>query len=93
MQNSSAWPVVEAQRIHKQINGKIPEKGFVLFETGYGPSGLPHIGTFGEVVRTIFVKFAFERLYPEIPTRLVCISDDIDGLRKITYNQAFAQDI
>lgn len=86
MQNSMAWPIVEAQRIHKQINGKIPEKGFVLFETGYGPSGLPHIGTFGEVVRTVFVKFAFERLYPEIPTRLVCVSDDIDGLRKVPEN-------
>jgi len=86
MQNSTAWPIVEAQRIHKQINGQTPEKGFALFETGYGPSGLPHIGTFGEVVRTIFVKFAFEKLYPEIPTRLVCVSDDIDGLRKIPDN-------
>jgi lysyl-tRNA synthetase class 1 len=86
VQSATAWPIVEAQRIHKQINGKIPEKGFVLFETGYGPSGLPHIGTFGEVVRTVFVKFAFERLYPEIPTRLVCVSDDIDGLRKVPEN-------
>lgn len=86
MQNSKAWPVVEAQRIYEKIGKKIPEKGFVLFETGYGPSGLPHIGTFGEVVRTCFVKFAFESLYPQIPTKLYCVSDDIDGMRKIPDN-------
>ena len=86
MQNSNAWPVLEAQRIYNHINGKVPEKGFVLFETGYGPSGLPHIGTFGEVVRTVFVKFAFEQLYPNIPTKLYCVSDDIDGMRKIPEN-------
>jgi lysyl-tRNA synthetase class 1 len=86
MQNSKAWPILEAQRIYEKIGGKVPEKGFVLFETGYGPSGLPHIGTFGEVVRTCFVKFAFETLYPEIPTKLYCVSDDIDGMRKIPEN-------
>jgi len=86
MQNSKAWPVLEAQRIYDKIGGKVPEKGFVLFETGYGPSGLPHIGTFGEVVRTCFVKFAFEKLYPDIPTKLYCVSDDIDGMRKIPEN-------
>ena len=86
MENSQAWPVIEAQRVYKHINGKVPAKGFVLFETGYGPSGLPHIGTFGEVVRTCFVKFAFEKLYPEIPTKLYCVSDDIDGMRKIPEN-------
>lgn len=86
MRNSQAWPVLEAQRIYKHINGKTPTKGFVLFETGYGPSGLPHIGTFGEVVRTCFVRFAFQQLYPEIPTKLFCISDDIDGMRKIPEN-------
>ncbi|MFT4967220.1 MAG: lysyl-tRNA synthetase class 1 [Candidatus Deianiraeaceae bacterium] len=86
MQNSQAWCALEAQKIYKHINGKVPKKGFVLFETGYGPSGLPHIGTFGEVVRTSFVKFAFETLYPEIPTKLYCVSDDIDGMRKIPEN-------
>lgn len=86
IENAKAWPVIEAQRIYKHINGKVPEKGFVLFETGYGPSGLPHIGTFGEVVRTVFVKFAFEKLYPHIPTKLYCVSDDIDGMRKIPEN-------
>ena len=56
-----------------------------MFETGYGPSGLPHIGTFGEVVRTIMVQRAFE-LISDIPTKLVCFSDDLDGLRKVPIN-------
>lgn len=86
LENSKVWCVEEAKRIYNHINGKIPQKGFVLFETGYGPSGLPHIGTFGEVVRTCFVKFTFESLYPNIPTKLYCISDDIDGMRKIPEN-------
>jgi len=57
----------------------------VLFETGYGPSGLPHIGTFGEVVRTTIVRQAFQRL-SDIPTRLFAFSDDMDGLRKVPTN-------
>ena len=84
--NSTSWPFVEARRILKKINNQTPKKGFVLFETGYGPSGLPHIGTFGEVVRTCFVKKAFELLAPQIPTKLICVSDDIDGLRKVPDN-------
>ncbi|MFT5703769.1 MAG: lysyl-tRNA synthetase class 1 [Rickettsiales bacterium] len=84
--NAKSWPFIEAQKILKKINGKTPAKGYVLFETGYGPSGLPHIGTFGEVVRTSFVRHAFELLAPEIPTRMFCISDDIDGLRKVPEN-------
>ena len=56
----------------------------VTFETGYGPSGLPHIGTFGEVVRTTMVRVAFETLTEgKIPTRLICVSDDMDGMRKV----------
>jgi lysyl-tRNA synthetase class 1 len=62
-----------------------PQKGYVLFETGYGPSGLPHIGTFGEVVRTSMVRRAFSTL-SDIPTRLFCFSDDMDGLRKVPDN-------
>ena len=57
----------------------------VLFETGYGPSGLPHIGTFGEVARTTMVRHAFETL-SDVPTRLLCFSDDMDGLRKVPDN-------
>lgn len=86
-QNSKSWAFEEAFKILKKINGKTPEKGYVLFETGYGPSGLPHIGTFGEVVRTCFVKFAFETITEgKIPTKLICISDDLDGMRKIPQN-------
>ncbi len=84
--NSKAWPLVEATAIYKRINGKTPEKGYVLFETGYGPSGLPHIGTFGEVARTTMVMHAFQYIAPDIPVRLFCISDDLDGLRKVPDN-------
>lgn len=84
--NSKAWPFEEARRIFEKIGGKTPAKGYVLFETGYGPSGLPHIGTFGEVVRTSFVRHAFTLIAPEIPTKMFCVSDDIDGLRKVPDN-------
>lgn len=83
---SNSWPFEEARKILAKIKGKTPEKGYVLFETGYGPSGLPHIGTFGEVVRTSFVRHAFQLLAPEIPTKMFCVSDDIDGLRKVPDN-------
>ncbi len=83
---SKAWPFEEARRILEKVGGKTPEKGYVLFETGYGPSGLPHIGTFGEVVRTAFVRYAFSCIAPQIPTRMFCVSDDIDGLRKVPDN-------
>lgn len=84
--SSNTWPFIEAEKILKRINGKVPAKGYVLFETGYGPSGLPHIGTFGEVARTTMVRRAFTELAPNIPTRLFCVSDDMDGLRKIPDN-------
>ncbi|MCE3232946.1 MAG: lysK [Rickettsiaceae bacterium] len=83
---STAWPFIEAAKILKRIDGKVPAKGYVLFETGYGPSGLPHIGTFGEVARTTMVRKAFETIAPHIPTRLFCVSDDMDGMRKIPDN-------
>lgn len=83
---SKSWAFEEARRILEKVGGKTPQKGYVLFETGYGPSGLPHIGTFGEVVRTSFVRYAFQCLAPEIPTRMFCVSDDIDGLRKVPEN-------
>jgi lysyl-tRNA synthetase class 1 len=62
-----------------------PAKGYVLFETGYGPSGQPHIGTFGEVQRTTMIRRAFE-VISDIPTRLICFSDDLDGMRKVPDN-------
>ena len=80
-----AWPFEEARKLVARAGGKAPAKGYVLFETGYGPSGLPHIGTFGEVVRTTMVRQAFRRL-SDIPTRLFCFSDDMDGLRKVPDN-------
>lgn len=84
-QNARAWPFEEARKLVERYKDGKPAKGYVLFETGYGPSGLPHIGTFGEVVRTMFVRHAFETL-SDIPTRLFCFSDDMDGLRKVPEN-------
>ncbi len=82
---SSAWPFEEARKIIKRIEKS--GKGEVLFETGYGPSGLPHIGTFGEVARTSMVRHAFRVLTgDEIKTRLLAFSDDMDGLRKVPDN-------
>ncbi|MFZ5963311.1 lysine--tRNA ligase [Thalassococcus sp. BH17M4-6] len=82
---SKAWPFEEARRVLKRYEKAPPEKGHVLFETGYGPSGLPHIGTFGEVARTTMIRRAFE-LISDIPTRLICFSDDMDGMRKVPDN-------
>ncbi len=82
---SKAWPFEEARKLLKRYRNGPPEKGHVLFETGYGPSGLPHIGTFGEVARTTMVRRAFEVL-SDIPTRLICFSDDLDGMRKVPGN-------
>ena len=82
---SRAWPFLEAQKLLKKIESSKKTVDYILFETGYGPSGLPHIGTFGEVARTIMVQKAFE-LISDIPTKLICFSDDLDGLRKIPAN-------
>lgn len=82
---SNAWPFLEAQRLLNAIDNKLPSKGYVLFETGYGPSGLPHIGTFAEVARTSFVISAFRQI-SSMPVRLFCFSDDMDGLRKVPTN-------
>ena len=82
---SRAWPFLEAQRILEHVQYKTPQKGYVLFETGYGPSGLPHIGTFAEVARTTMIRSAFKTL-SDIPTRLICFSDDMDGMRKVPEN-------
>ncbi|WP_108482772.1 lysine--tRNA ligase [Oceaniglobus ichthyenteri] len=82
---SKAWPFEEARALLKRYEKAPPEKGYVLFETGYGPSGLPHIGTFGEVARTTMIRRAFEAI-SDIPTRLICFSDDLDGMRKVPGN-------
>ncbi|WP_370227291.1 lysine--tRNA ligase [Cognatishimia sp.] len=83
--SSKAWPFEEARRLLKRYQKGAPEKGYVLFQTGYGPSGLPHIGTFGEVARTTMVRRAFEQI-SDIPTKLICFSDDMDGFRKVPSN-------
>ncbi len=83
--NSKAWPFQEAQRLAKRLRDGKPDGEPVLFETGYGPSGLPHIGTFQEVQRTTLVRRAYEALTGQ-PTRLVAFSDDMDGLRKVPDN-------
>src|ERR1700742_4561623 len=85
-QAARAWPFEEARKLVERYKAGAPKKGYVLFESGYGPSGLPHIGTFGEVVRTTMVRRAFELLAPGIKTRLFAFSDDRDGLRKVPDN-------
>ncbi len=84
-ERARAWPFQEARKLIARLGGGVPDQGYVLFETGYGPSGLPHIGTFAEVVRTNMVRQAFRRL-SEVPTRLIAFSDDMDGLRKVPDN-------
>src|SRR4030095_14886059 len=84
-EQSNAWPFEEARKIVARLK-KTP-KDVVIFETGYGPSGLPHIGTFGEVARTTMVRHAFRMLTGDsVKTRLISFSDDMDGLRKVPDN-------
>jgi lysyl-tRNA synthetase, class I len=84
-EQSSAWPFEEARKIVARLKKK--PKDEVIFETGYGPSGLPHIGTFGEVARTTMVRHAFRVLTDDkIKTRLISFSDDMDALRKVPEN-------
>jgi len=84
-EQSNAWPFEQAKQIVARLKKK--PKDEVLFETGYGPSGLPHIGTFGEVARTTMVRHAFRVLTEDkIKTRLLAFSDDMDGLRKVPDN-------
>ena len=90
--SAKAWPFEQARMILKRLDIE-KKRGIdhvgrpVLFETGYGPSGLPHIGTFGEVARTQMVRFAFHQLTNNtIPTRLIAFSDDMDGMRKVPSN-------
>jgi lysyl-tRNA synthetase class 1 len=88
-QSAKAWPFELARALEKRVAeqvkaGERKADAPVIFETGYGPSGLPHIGTFGEVVRTTMVRHAFEVLTAgKYATRLICVSDDMDGMRKI----------
>ena len=84
-EQSNAWPFEEARKIVARLERR--PKDEVVFETGYGPSGLPHIGTFGEVARTTMVRHAFRVLTDDkVKTRLIAFSDDMDGLRKVPDN-------
>jgi lysyl-tRNA synthetase class 1 len=84
-ENSNAWPFEEAKKLVARLKRR--PKDEVIFETGYGPSGLPHIGTFGEVARTTMVRYAFRVLTDDkVKTRLIAFSDDMDGLRKVPDN-------
>ncbi|MGK6319081.1 lysine--tRNA ligase [Sphingomonas sp. DT-204] len=83
--DSKAWPYEEARKLLKRWPEGKPGGEAILFETGYGPSGLPHIGTFNEVLRTTMVRNAFHALSDQ-PTRLIAFSDDMDGLRKVPDN-------
>jgi lysyl-tRNA synthetase class 1 len=84
--SSKAWPYEEARRLLRRWPDGKPDDQPIIFETGYGPSGLPHIGTWNEVARTTFVRQAYEELTGGAPTRLIAFSDDMDGLRKIPDN-------
>src|SRR6516164_10939305 len=84
-QASKAWPFEEARKLIERLKRSARKE--VIFETGYGPSGLPHLGTFGEVARTTMVRHAFRVLTDDkIKTRLLAFSDDMDGLRKVPEN-------
>ena len=82
---SKAWPFEEARKLIERMKRSARKE--VIFETGYGPSGLPHLGTFGEVARTSMVRHAFRVLTDDqVKTRLIAFSDDMDGLRKVPDN-------
>ena len=91
MENTKAWPFEQARAIVKRLwileKRGTPHKGPIIFQTGYGPSGLPHIGTFGEVARTAMVRQAFNALTDnKYETQLIAFSDDMDGFRKVPSN-------
>jgi lysyl-tRNA synthetase, class I len=85
LDKTSAWPFVEAKKILRERKSFIEKKGKIILQTGYGPSGLPHIGTFGEVARTSMMVNALEQL-TDLPTEIITFSDDMDGLRKVPEN-------
>ena len=85
LEKTNAWPFVEAKKILKERKAFIEKKGKIILQTGYGPSGLPHIGTFGEVARTSMVVNALNHL-SDLPKEIITFSDDMDGLRKIPDN-------
>ena len=85
IQATNSWPFVEARKLVKERQKIYEKKGKITLQTGYGPSGLPHIGTFGEVARTTMMVNAIKQI-TDIPTEIITFSDDMDGLRKIPEN-------
>ena len=85
LDKTSAWPFVEAKKMLRERKSFIEKKGKIILQTGYGPSGLPHIGTFGEVARTSMMANALKHL-TDLPTEIITFSDDMDGLRKVPEN-------
>jgi len=85
LDKTSAWPFVEAKKMLRERKSFIEKKGKITLQTGYGPSGLPHIGTFGEVARTSMMVNALNQL-TNLPTEIITFSDDMDGLRKVPEN-------
>jgi lysyl-tRNA synthetase class 1 len=85
LEKTSAWPFVEAKKLLRERKSFIEKKGKITLQTGYGPSGLPHIGTFGEVARTSMMVNALNQL-TDLPTEIITFSDDMDGLRKVPEN-------
>ncbi len=85
IEKTNAWPFVEAKKVLRERKNNIEKKGKIILQTGYGPSGLPHIGTFGEVARTSMVVNALDQL-TDLPKEIITFSDDMDGLRKIPEN-------
>ena len=82
IQTTNSWPFVEARKLVKERQKIYEKKGKITLQTGYGPSGLPHIGTFAEVARTTMMVNAIKQII-DIPTEIITFSDDMDGLRKI----------
>jgi len=85
IEKTNAWPFVEAKKVLRERKKSIENKGKIILQTGYGPSGLPHIGTFGEVARTSMVVNALNQL-TDLPKEIITFSDDMDGLRKVPGN-------
>ena len=85
IQTTTSWPYAEARKLIKDRKKIYEKKGKITLQTGYGPSGLPHIGTFAEVARTTMMANAIKQII-NIPTEIITFSDDMDGLRKIPEN-------
>ena len=85
LDKTNAWPFVEAKKMLRERKSLLEKKGKITLQTGYGPSGLPHIGTFGEVARTSMMVNALKQL-TDLPTEIITFSDDMDGLRKVPEN-------